>query len=89
VLFDSGIIKLVAVVSIPAGSEITFDYSTTMDNFRWKMDCTCSSINCRHKIKNFVELAPEIQGQYIQWGVVPDYILQKYFGKNSVIPRHT
>jgi hypothetical protein len=89
VLFDSGIIKLVAVVSIPAGSEITFDYSTTMDNFRWKMECTCSSINCRHKIKNFVELAPEIQDQYIQLGVVPDYILQKYFGKNSVIPRHT
>ena len=51
VLFDSGIIKLVAVTSIPAGNEITFDYSTTMDNSQWEMDCSCSSRNCRHKIK--------------------------------------
>jgi len=89
VLFDSGVIKLVAVTSIPAGSEITFDYSTTMDNSRWEMDCCCSSRNCRYKIKNFVELASEIQAQYIQLGVVPDYILQKFFANNPVIQRHT
>ena len=89
VLFDSGVIKLVAVTSIPAGSEITFDYSTTMDNSRWEMDCACLSRYCRHKIKNFVELEFEIQARYIQLGIVPDYILQKFFANSSVIRKHT
>jgi hypothetical protein len=87
VLFDSGGIKLVALTSIPEGSEITFDYSTTMDNCRWEMDCGCLSRNCRHKIKNFVELASEIQDQYIQMGIVPDYILQKFFANRPGIRR--
>jgi len=82
VLFDSGVIKLVAVTPIPAGSEITFDYSTTMDDFRWKMDCSCGSENCRHKLDNFVDLEAEIQAKYIQLGVIPDYILQKLSGNN-------
>jgi len=89
VLFDSGIIKLITITSIPAGSEITFGYSTTMDNSQWEMDCSCSSRNCRHKIKNFVDLAPEIQAQYIQLGIAPDYILQKFFANSPVIRRHT
>ena len=82
VLFNSGVIKLVAVTPIPAGSEITFDYSTTMDDFRWKMDCSCGSENCRHKLDNFVDLEAEIQAKYIQLGVIPDYILQKLSGNN-------
>ena len=89
VVFNSGVIKLVALISIPEGSEITFDYSTTMDNSRWEMDCGCLSRNCRHKIKNFVELSSEIQDQYIQMGIVPDYILQKFFANRPGIRRHS
>ena len=89
VIFDSEGIKLVAVTSIPAGTEITFDYSTTMDNCRYEMNCGCLSRNCRHKIKNFVELAAEIQAQYIQLGIIPDYILQKLFTNRPVLRRHT
>lgn len=84
VLFDSGVIKLVAVAEIPAGSEITFDYSTTMDNFRWEMDCSCGSKNCRQKVKNFIDLETEIQAKYIQLGAVPDYILQKLLTNSSL-----
>ena len=87
VFFDSGVIKLVAIIPISSGNEITFDYSTTMDNSRWEMDCACSSVNCRHKIRNFVELEAEIQAKYIQLGVIPDYILQKYFINILRIPR--
>ena len=81
VVFDSGDIKLVAITPIPSGSEITFDYSTTMDNFWWEMDCSCGSANCRRKIKNFMDIAPEIQARYIQLGVVPYYILKNFFHK--------
>lgn len=85
VLFDSGDIKLVAISPIPAGSEITFDYSTTMDNFWWEMECYCGLANCRRKIKNFMDLAPEIQAKYIQLGVVPYYILKNFFIRNSKV----
>jgi SET domain-containing protein len=81
VLFDSGNIKLVAITPIPSGSEITFDYSTTMENFWWEMDCSCGSANCRRKIKNFMDIGPEIQARYIQLGVVPHYILKHFFYK--------
>jgi SET domain len=85
VLFDSEDIKLVAITPIPAGSEITFDYSTTMDNFWWEMECSCGLANCRRKIKNFMDLAPEIQARYIQLGVVPYYILKNFFIRNSKV----
>ncbi len=77
VIFDSGGIKLIADAFIPAGSQITFDYSTTMDNFWWEMECTCGSKNCRRKVQNFVDLTEQLQSKYIKMGVVPEYILDK------------
>jgi hypothetical protein len=69
-------IKLVAIVPIAAGHQITFDYSTTMQNFDWVMTCTCGSNTCRRKIKNFVELPKKIQTRYIKLRIVPSYILK-------------
>ena len=77
VIISSGIVDLIAIRPIFPGSEITFDYSTTMDNFWWEMNCACGSEKCRQKIKNFVALADEIKESYVQLGIVPDYILQK------------
>jgi len=77
VIFDSGIIKLVACDFIPAGNQVTFDYSTTMDNFWLEMECACGSDNCRQKVKNFVDLSAQLQSKYIKMGVVPEYILKK------------
>ena len=77
VIIDSGVVKLVAIVFIPAGSQITFDYSTTIDNFWWEMPCACGSDQCRQKVRNFVDLSEYIQDKYIRMGVVPDYILKK------------
>lgn len=77
VIISSGIIGLVSITPISPGSEITFDYSTTMDNFWWEMSCACGSKKCRQKVQNFVDLAVEIKQRYVQLGIVPDYILQK------------
>lgn len=77
VIISSASASLVAITPISPGIEITFDYSTTMDNFWWEMECGCGSKNCRQKIKNFVDLAAEIKERYIQLGIVPDYILQR------------
>lgn len=77
VIFNADTIKLVAISFIPAGDQIVFDYSTTMYNFWWAMECACGSENCRRKVKNFVDLSKQLQSKYIKIGVVPDYILKK------------
>lgn len=70
---DFGII-LVAIRNIKKGEEITWDYSTTLYNNRWTMDCLCSSNNCRKKIREFLHLPEEIQKKYLDLGIVPQYI---------------
>ena len=52
---------LVAIKDISLGQEITWDYSTTMDEDDWEMNCNCGSNNCRGKIRDFKYLPPEIQ----------------------------
>lgn len=77
VVFSSNEIRLVAITPISADSEITFDYSSTMDSLWGEMECACGSENCRRKVKNFVDLPIEIQIKYIELGVVADFLLQK------------
>lgn len=85
VIFDSGVIKLVASIFIPAGNQITFDYSTTMDNFWWEMECACGSEKCRRKVRNFLDLSKQLQWKYINMGIVPEYILKKLTRKQLSI----
>lgn len=46
-------IGLKAIKAIASGEEITWDYSTTMDEDDWEMDCQCGSKNCRGRIQAF------------------------------------
>jgi len=70
---------LVAIKDISPGQEITWDYSTTMDEDDWEMNCNCGSNNCRGKIRDFKYLPPEIQQKYLTLDIVPEYIARKYF----------
>jgi SET domain-containing protein len=64
---------LVATKKIKKGEEITYDYSTTMDEDYWEMDCYCTSKNCRLRIRDFKYLPKKIQQNYIKLGIVTDY----------------
>lgn len=75
---------LVAFREIQKGEELTFDYSTTMDEDYWEMDCNCQSINCRKRIRDFKYLPEEIQENYIQKGIIPKYILEKLKHKSKI-----
>ena len=68
-------IILVAIKDIKKNEEITWDYSTTMDEDDWELDCACRSKNCRNRIRDFKYLPKEIQQKYIKLGIVPKYIL--------------
>ena|SRR3989344_4970515 len=67
---------LVAIKDIKKGEDITWDYSTTMDEDDWELDCMCKSKNCRKRIRDFKYLPKEIQQKYIKLGIVPKYILE-------------
>lgn len=77
VFFLNGAIKLVAIKPICAGTEITFDYSTTMDSQWCGMNCGCGCKNCRGKVENFLDLPLELQLKYVRKNIVPDFILHK------------
>jgi len=69
--------ELYALRDISEGEEITFDYSTYMDEDDWEMDCLCGSPNCRKRIRDFKYLPLEIQEKYILLGIVGKFILDR------------
>lgn len=61
---------------ITAGSEITFDYSTSSTDTleKWQMHCQCGSQQCRKIISGFQYLDKNIQDNYRKKGMVPMFI---------------
>lgn len=69
---------LYSLYVIPAGAELTFDYSTTSTDTHetWKMDCKCGSFKCRKVISGFQYLSPELKENYTKRNMVPLFIQQ-------------
>ena len=67
---------LFAAKPIGAGTEITFDYSTTLgDDDIWTMRCKCGHRACRSTIRRFGSLPPAVKSRYLNSGLVPRYII--------------
>lgn len=69
---DFGIL-LIAIKAIKVGEEITWDYSTTMHDDNWTMDCLCGSKKCRKVIKEFRNLPTPLKKKYKKLGILPKY----------------
>lgn len=69
---------LTAIRGIKKGEEIVWDYSTTMDEDCWEIDCRCGSRNCRKMVRDFKHLDEKTKQKYVKLGIVPKYILKKY-----------
>lgn len=67
-------VTLVAIRGIPAGEEIRFDYSTTMDEDHWTMNCRCGASRCRKIITDFKYLPPDVQDSYLVRNIVQPFI---------------
>lgn len=86
--FIRGESELIALRDIKAGEEITYDYSTTMnDNVEkinasglpvWTAQCNCGSKHCRGIIDQFKTLPKDRREYYVENGYMPDYML-KFF----------
>lgn len=69
---------LFALYDIMAGTELTFDYSTsstdTLD--KWQMECHCSTFKCRKVISGIQYLPDNLIEEYKLKGMIPTFILQ-------------
>lgn len=75
-IFFEDKVVLRAIKDIKTDEEIVWDYSITEDeNGEWSMECLCNSPKCRGIIGDFKLLPKEKQQEYIQMGLVPQYIL--------------
>lgn len=68
-------IALIAVAPIAAGEEIVFDYSTTMLERHWELDCACQTLKCRRRIRDFDLIPAALQRRYLDMGIVQRFIV--------------
>lgn len=66
---------LFALKKIKKGEEITFDYSTTVDE---AFLCKCGSKKCRGVVADFFAIPQKLQQFYVRRGAVPKFIEKKY-----------
>lgn len=71
-------IVLIALKDIRKGEELYFDYSTTMDEDHWVMQCKCGNTNCRKVIKDFKYLPSQLKEKYLTLNIVQNFITSQY-----------
>jgi hypothetical protein len=69
-------LEMFALKNIKAGQELLWDYSTSMLERHWTMDCACGEKECRKKIEDFDLLPQEIQSKYLRQNIVLPFIVQ-------------
>jgi len=78
---NSGVVLdrfLLAIRDIPEGTEIRYDYSTTVDEDHWSMECRCKSRQCRGIIADFKCISPALRNMYISLGIVQSFIVSQF-----------
>ncbi len=63
--------------NIKKGEELFWDYSTSMMERHWTMQCRCGAPNCRGLITDFDLLPEKLQNKYIKLNIVLPFILAK------------
>jgi uncharacterized protein len=72
-------LELIAITTIKHGEELFWDYSTSMLERGWKMQCGCGEPHCRQVIQDFDFLPNSIQEKYIAINIVQPYILKNLY----------
>jgi len=75
---NTGITKqlcLIALRTIMRNEEILYDYSTTMLERRWTMQCSCTTPHCRKLIEDFDLIPYTSQIKYIRLRIVMPFIV--------------
>ena len=67
-------LEMFAIKKIKAGKELFWDYSTSMLERHWTMNCLCGAKNCRKIITDFDLLPTELQLKYLKKNIVLPFI---------------
>ena len=62
--------RMIALVDIAAGSELTYDYSTYIGDTPERLACACGAPGCRGIIGPFHDLPPALRRYYLDHDVV-------------------
>ena len=65
---------LLSLRTIAPGEELSFDYSTSMLDEPWSMECACNDAACRGLIANSLDLPPETRQYYAGMGTLPEHV---------------
>jgi uncharacterized protein len=65
---------VLALRDIATHEELTYDYSTYMNNPYERLQCLCGAPNCRGVIGNFSTLPVELQHRYRALDIVGDFV---------------
>lgn len=84
---DEGRVYLVSLRKILPGEELSFDYSTSMVDEPWGLDCACGeSSKCRGRVSNFLDLPADLQHWYARRGVLPEHTRHAYLTRGAGKP---
>jgi hypothetical protein len=67
--------QMVALTLIPKGREIRFDYSTTMQEQSFTMQCLCGAPTCRGIVRDFSSLPRKTRDRYLRMRIVVSFIV--------------
>ncbi len=65
---------LLSLRDIEVDDELSFDYSTSMVDEPWSMECACGDAICRGTIGNFLDMPSDVQQRYAARGVLPEHV---------------
>src|SRR5439155_7392318 len=57
--FTTGEAVLYALRDIAAGEQLAWDYSTSIAELRWTLECRCGAANCRRTVRSWPELSAQ------------------------------
>lgn len=76
--------RLVAVREILRGEEIRFDYSTTMEEQSFTMECLCGSPECRGVVTDFSLLPEAVKARYLAQRTVMSFIRDRHLRASTL-----
>lgn len=76
--------EFITLRDINAGEELSWDYSTSMMERHWTMQCDCGYHDCRHFIGDFDMLSAHIRERYLQMNIVLPFIVEELYGLPTI-----
>jgi SET domain-containing protein len=80
VRIDGTSAELRALRDIAPGEEILFDYSTTLDEDDFTMECRCGAPSCRRVVGDGKDLPAAVWERYEALGILPEYVRRSRAG---------